>query len=108
MTDDRPVDVQVRTALALYDSPPKSPWTAHEGHLVSLVAHWHDCGALPHLRALLASHDARNAITTEARRLGFYAGFAYRCNGGTDHVRGAAIYLGELEPAAFQTERRTK
>ena len=59
----------VRTALALYDSPPKSPWTAHEGHLVGLVAHWHDCGALPHLRALLAAHDAHGGEVEALREI---------------------------------------
>ena len=30
----------------------------------------------------------------EARRSGFYAGFAYHANGGVSHVHGAYIYLG--------------
>ena len=99
----------VRTALALYDSPPKSPWTAHEGHLVSLVAHWHDCGALPHLRALLAAHDAHGGEVEAAIR---FVVDAINTSGSgcfVDVQWALQRYRGRVEPtvAAFQAERRT-
>ena len=39
-------------------------------------------------------------LENKARRCGFYAGFAYRSNGGIDHVHGADVYLGQREGLA--------